>query len=226
MKISVVMPVLNEAKNLQHTLTSLKLTEQEELIVVDGNSSDDTVSLARRFTKNVFIAEKGRARQMNFGAEKAEGDILLFLHADCELPEHGFTLIRNILKNTGVAAGAFDLSIDHPAWRFRVIAFGANLRSRITGIPYGDQGIFMAKEVFMEVGGFAEIPLMEDVEISGRLKRIGKIIFVKPPIKTSPRRWLTEGAFSTTLRDWSNVLLYRFLKVDPERLARYYRDIR
>ncbi len=226
MKISVVMPVLNEAKNLQHTLTSLKLTEHEELIVVDGNSSDDTVSLARRFTNNVFIAEKGRALQMNFGADKADGDILLFLHADCVLPKHGFTVIRNTLKNTAVAAGAFDLSIDHSAWRFRVIAFGANLRSRVTGIPYGDQGIFMTREVFMEAGGFAEIPLMEDIEISGRLKRIGKIMFVKPPIKTSPRRWLTEGAVYTTLRDWSNALMYSFLKVDPERLIRRYRDIR
>lgn len=226
MKISIVMPVLNEAKNLRHTLQALKLSDHEELIIVDGNSSDDTVSLAAGFTNNVFITKKGRARQMNFGAKKATGDILLFLHADCMLPEQGFTMIRNTLKNTAVAAGAFDLRIDHPAWRFRIIAFGANLRSRFTKIPYGDQGIFMTKEVFMEAGGFAEIPLMEDLEISGRLKKIGKIVIVKPPIMASPRRWLAEGAVYTTLRDWSYALLYRFLKVDPERLVRFYRDIR
>jgi rSAM/selenodomain-associated transferase 2 len=226
MNITVVMPVLNEAKNLHRTLSALNLTEHEELVVADGKSTDDTLSIAGTFTDKVYVTDRGRARQMNYGAEKAEGDILLFLHADCILPENGFGVIRNALKNTEVAAGAFHLSIAHPEFRFKVIAFGANLRSRITGIPYGDQGMFMTKEVFMEVGGFADIPLMEDIEISRRLKRIGKIIFVNPPIRTSPRRWLSEGMMYTTMRDWSIALQYRFLKISPERLARYYRDIR
>jgi rSAM/selenodomain-associated transferase 2 len=225
-KISIVMPALNEAKIIGDTLGRLSLSEGEDLIVVDGGSTDDTVSIARQFTDKVYAAKTGRARVMNFGAEKASGGMLLFLHADCVLPENAFQIIRETLKDRGIVAGAFDLSIDKAGLSFRIIEFGANLRAHMTHLLYGDQGMFLRKEIFSRIGGFADIPLMEDMEISLRLRKLGRIIFVKPPIKASARRWLEEGAVHTTLRDWTNAFLYRFLKVSPEKLIKYYRDVR
>jgi rSAM/selenodomain-associated transferase 2 len=217
---------LNEEKILSETLSSLRLTEGEELIVVDGESTDGTVSIARQFTDKVYITKRGRGTQLNFGAGHADGEILLFLHADCALPPEGFSVIRKELKDNSVSAGAFDLLINHSQLGFRVIEYGANLRSHITSIPYGDQGLFMKKEVFERVGGFAEIPFMEDIEISRRLKRLGKIVFVRPQIKTSPRRWLSEGLVFTTARDWAIAISFAFLRVSPHRLEKYYRDAR
>jgi rSAM/selenodomain-associated transferase 2 len=225
-KITLVMPVLNEEIVLNETLSSLHLTDREELIVIDGGSADNTVSVAQKFTDRIYITKRGRGHQMNFGAGKADGDILLFLHADCILPTEAFGMIRNVLKDKRISAGAFDLSIVHPQLRFRIIEYGANLRSRVTCIPYGDQGLFMKREVFDQLGGFPDIPLMEDIEISKGLKRIGKIVFVRPPIKTSPRRWLKEGPVFTTLRDWAIAVSFAFFKVSPYRLTKYYEDVR
>lgn len=226
MKITVIVPVLNEEKTLRRTLSALPVTNREELIVVDGGSTDHTVSIAREFTDKVMVTRRGRAHQMNSGAERASGDILLFLHADCTLPEGGFGIIRQALGDSRVSAGAFDLSIEHPKLRFRIIEFGANLRSRLTAIPYGDQGLFLTKRVFSLLGGFADVPLMEDIEFSSRLKTMGKIVFVRPPIRTLPRRWLKEGAVYTTLRDWSIALSFSLFRVPPQRLLKHYRDIR
>ncbi len=226
MKISIVVPVLNEERILDRTLSHIPTKDEVELIVVDGGSTDSTIHIAKRYTDKVFVSERGRAHQMNYGAERAEGDILLFLHADCLLPENAFQSIRETLKIPGVVAGAFDLSIEHPSFCFRIIEFGANIRSHITRVPYGDQALFIRKELFQEIGGFAKIPLMEDIEIGRRLKRLGKIVFVRPPVKASPRRWLAEGLLYTTLRDWYIALLYTLLGVTPERLRARYRDVR
>lgn len=220
------MPVLNEADNLRKFLSRLHLSGNEELIIVDGGSSDKTVSIAMEFTKNVFKAKTGRASVMNFGAGKATGDILLFLHADCMLPDNGFTLIRDALSNGNIAAGAFSLRIDHPGLGFRLIETAANIRSRMTSLIYGDQGMFLLKEVFDHIGGFADIPLMEDIEISRRLRKQGKIVFIKPPITASPRRWLKEGMIYTTLRDWTIAFSYTFFKISPERLIKHYKEVR
>lgn len=220
------MPILNEAKSLRGTLGQLRLSDNEELIVVDGGSSDETLSIAREFTGKVFQAKSGRASVMNFGAQKAEGDILLFLHADCILPDNAFPLIREVLGNKRVAAGGFDLSIDDPRLRFRIIEFGANLRAHTTSLIYGDQCMFLRKEIFDSIWGFADIPLMEDIEISLRLKKLGKIVFIRPPIKASPRRWLREGVLYTTFRDWLTAFSYTFLKIASGKLKRYYKDVR
>lgn len=200
----------------------------EELVVVDGGSKDDSVSIAREFTENVFSSKNGKGRgfAMNVGAQNAGGEILLFLHADCELPDKAFDIIREVLSDNSVSAGAFDIRIASPELRFRVIEAGANLRSRSTSIPYGDQGMFMKKNCFEKVGGFPDLPIMEDIEISRKLRNAGKIVFVKPPLMTSARRWLKEGSLYTTLRDWVLVMLYYLMRAAPEKLKAYYKDIR
>lgn len=226
MMISVVMPVLNEGSSLRTTLSCLPLTEKEELIIVDGGSDDATVSIAQEFTQKVIRSGKGRACQMNAGAEKASGDLLLFLHADCILPDKGFDLIRSVLCRPSAAAGAFDIRIDHPGLSFRIIERAANLRSRLTSVPYGDQGLFMKLETFCSLRGFADLPLMEDIEIGRRLSRLGRIVFLRPPIRTSPRRWLKEGLVYTTLRDWTLAASFTLLKRPPGDLVKYYKDVR
>jgi rSAM/selenodomain-associated transferase 2 len=220
------MPVLNEAGALRETLKALGLTHGEELIVVDGGSADNTVSIAREFTDAVLETRRGRGLQMHLGAERAGGGILLFLHADCLLPWEAFDAVRAALNRPGVSAGAFDLGIRHPSVCFRVVERGANLRSRLTGVPYGDQGLFMRAGTYRRVGGFRDMPLMEDIEIAGRLRKAGRVVFLRPPIMASPRRWLKEGVVRATLRDWRLALSYALLKVSPERLARHYRDVR
>jgi hypothetical protein len=125
-----------------------------------------------------------------------------------------------------VAAGAFRLRIDHRHFRYRIIEIGTNIRTHVTSLFYGDQGMFLRKEVFHRIGGFADIPLMEDIEISRRLRREGRTVIVKPPIVSSPRRWLDEGVIYTTLRDWTIAFLYTFMNISPSCLIRYYRDVR
>lgn len=225
-KISIIMPVRNEAKTLATSLSRLKLSHNEELVVVDGESTDETVSIARGFTDKVFTTGTGRASVMNYGAGKANGDILLFLHSDCILPDKGFSMIRGVISDPGVAAGAFFLRIADPKLRFRIIESLTNVRARATYLLYGDQGMFLRKEVFQRIGGFADIPLMEDIEISRRLRKEGRVVFIRPPIISSPRRWLNEGIIHTTLRDWLIAFSYTFLNVSPHRLIKYYRDVR
>ena len=225
-KISVIMPVLNEANNLRNILSQLKLSVNEELIIVDGGSSDKTMSIASEFTDNVFQTETGRANVMNYGADKAVGEVLLFLHADCVLPANGFDIIRKTLNGNTTSAGAFYLSIDDHRFRFRIIELGANLRSRVTSLLYGDQGIFLKRSIFKKVGGYTDIPLMEDIDISKKLVKVGKLALVNPPIIASSRRWIKEGALYTTLRDWSIAISYTFFNVSPAKLIKHYKDVR
>jgi len=227
--ITIIMPVLDEAALLAESLGRLRPSSSEErveIIVVDGGSSDGSVEIAGGFADRVLSAGRGRGRQMRLGAEQAEGEILLFLHADCSLPEGAFRMIRDALGRPGVSMGAFDISIGHGSPCFRLVERGANLRSRITRVPYGDQGVFMLRSTYHEAGGFSDLPIMEDVELASRLKRLGKTVFLRPPVLVNPRRWLSEGPVFTTLRDWSLAISYSALGASPERLARHYRVVR
>ncbi len=224
--ISIIMPVLNEEDHLPDTLARLSLSQSEELIIVDGGSSDSTVEIAKNFTSKVFLSPRGRAKQMNYGAKKAEGKILFFLHADCVPSDRAFNLIRNTLKEEGIILGAFDISFNQKGLCYRVIEKGANIRSRLTSIPYGDQGIFLKKEVFMKLGGFSEIPLMEDIELGRRARKIGRIVFVDEPIYVSARRFEKEGLLYAVLRDWILALSYTVFGVKPERLVKHYKNVR
>lgn len=220
------MPVLNEEAALGRCLGALKTLGPYETIIVDGGSEDATVSRARELGAKVVPGRRGRAAQMNLGASAASGDVLLFLHADCVLPPEAFGLISEAFQSDAVVAGAFDIAIEAPGAGFRLIEFVANLRSRTMRIIYGDQGMFVRAGVFRDMGGFADLPLMEDLEISSRLGRAGKIVFMRPPVTTLPRRWKNEGLLYTTLRDWGIAFAYTVLGVRPERLAKYYGDVR
>jgi rSAM/selenodomain-associated transferase 2 len=166
--------------------------------------------------------EKGRGRQMNAGASAARGETLIFLHADTTLPDNALEKISRALENQDHVGGAFDLKIDSDRLFLRYVAARASLRSRCNRIPYGDQAIFIRKEYFDQVGGFREIPLMEDVDLMRRIKKDGRKIYILPDkVTTSARRWESDGAFYTTLRNQVIVALY-YLGVSPCRLAKYY----
>ncbi len=163
---------------------------------------------------------------MNLGVKAAAGDALLFLHADCRLSPGALDEVRNLLLNQDVVAGAFDIQIDSCCFKYRWISRSANYRSRLSGIAYGDQGIFMRKETFEAIGGYADIPLMEDIDLCRRLKSLGKIYFSELPIYPSARRFESQGAFLTVIRDGILAFSYAVLGADPTWLARYYRDER
>ena len=220
-KISIIIPVLNEAAIIEATLTPLQGGLNLEVIVVDGGSLDRTRALAESLGARVFEAPAGRAHQMNVGAAAATGEILLFLHADTALPQGFETLARQVLLRPGVIAGAFALQINADLRGLRLIETLVNWRSRFLQTPYGDQAIFLPAKVFKQLGGFQEIPLMEDFEFVQRLKRIGRIAIAPASVITSGRRWQKIGVLRTTLINQLIVLAY-FLGVSPNRLARWY----
>ena len=220
-KISVIVPVLNEAHHLSKTLALVSVATNIELIVVDGGSQDATIAVAQTAGAKVIASTPGRAIQMNLGAEISTGDILLFLHADTRLPPKFDAMIRETLAYS--IAGAFELNVDLPSVGVRLVEWGTNLRSRYLQLPYGDQAIFLTKSVFEVVGGFRALPIMEDFELMRRLKCQGQITLVPASVLTSGRRWQKLGVIKTTLINQLIIAGY-FLGISPTQLVRWYRQ--
>jgi rSAM/selenodomain-associated transferase 2 len=225
--VSIIIPVLREAHQLDSLIDHLCQIADGlpvEIIVVDGSSDGESIKAITREGVTLLTAPAGRARQMNAGAAVAKGDSLLFLHADTRLPQGALRRIFETLSDDRYVAGAFDLRYGSTRPSIRFIARVACLRSRLTRIPYGDQAQFFRRDYFEKLCGFADIPLMEDVEIMLRIKERGDRIFILPvPVVTSARRQEKEGVVRCTLRNWSIITLY-FLGMSPERLVRFYRN--
>lgn len=222
--ISIIVPVLNEADGIAATLSALQALREtgHEVIVVDGGSADETVSVSAPWADRVIHAGRGRARQMNAGAEAAGGEILLFLHADTRLPVDAARLIGEGLDNAGKAWGRFDVRLSGHAPLLRVIEYLMNQRSRLTGIATGDQAMFVRRELFDAVGGFPGIVLMEDIALSRLLKRYGRPLCLRRKVVTSSRCWEQRGIVRTILLMWRLRLAYA-LGVDPKILEKLYR---
>ena len=225
MKLSIILPVLNEASGIAATLTALQplRASGHELIVVDGGSADATALLASIDADQVINSARGRARQMNAGAAAASGDGLLFLHADTRLPAQADNLIQSALQDR--LWGRFDVEISGRPALLRVVAGMMNRRSRLTGIATGDQAIFMTRAAFDAAGGFPDQPLMEDIELSKRLKRLGPPACLCQQVVTSGRRWEQHGVWRTILLMWRLRFDY-WRGVPAERLAARYHATR
>jgi rSAM/selenodomain-associated transferase 2 len=225
MTISVIIPVLHEEAVIGEAIARLEAAVSghgAEIIVVDGGPDAETLKAVGAGRVVKLTSEKGRGWQMNTGAQAASGDILLFLHADTALPPGALREILAAMATGRYAGGAFDLGIADDAPVFRMIERISSLRSRLTRIPYGDQAIFMKRSYFRALGGFSDIPIMEDVDLMRRVKKHGgRLCFIPTRVKTSSRRWRNEGIIRCTLRNWTIMLLY-LLGVSPVRLARWY----
>ena len=226
-KFSIVIPVLHESDRINSLIENIEgLTGDggHEVIVVDGSPTKDTIRAIDNENIIKLISLKGRARQMNAGASIAKGEILIFLHADTELPCNALKTINSAMAQGRYVGGAFELGIDSHKVEFKILARWASLRCRLTGIPYGDQAIFIKRDYFHSLGGYRDIPLMEDVELMRRIKRKGdKIRIVPEQVKTSPRRWEEEGFVYVTARNTFLFFSYIF-GVSPEKLAPFYKD--
>jgi len=225
MKLSVVLPTLDEETAIAATLLAARRAGADEIIVVDGGSSDATPAIAANHADRTLGGPRGRALQMNLGARAAGGDVLLFLHADTILPANAATAIEAALRVPGTVGGRFDVELVPGSALLRLVGTLMNLRSRLSGIATGDQAIFVRRDVFHDLGGFAEIPLMEDIEFSRRLKRAGRLAPLRARVLTSSRRWREGGTLSTIGLMWSLRFLY-FLGVSPQTLRRAYVDRR
>jgi len=223
MKISIIIPVLNEAALIAQTLSTLQPLRAagHELIVVDGGSSDDTIALSEPLADQIIRCSRGRGRQMNGGAKIARGDILLFLHTDTLLPKGADQLIIREMEKRKKNWGRFDVRLSGRHFLFRIVELLMNLRSRITCIATGDQAIFVQRKIFETVGGFPDIDLMEDITMSKFLKKYGPPLCLWQRVVTSSRRWQRNGILRTILLMWLLRLAY-FYKTDPRRLAQLY----
>ncbi|MEO7403500.1 MAG: TIGR04283 family arsenosugar biosynthesis glycosyltransferase [Burkholderiales bacterium] len=223
MRLSIVVPVLNEGRGVAAALAPLAPLRAagHQVIVVDGGSADDTMEHARSHADTVISANRGRAMQMNAGAAQAGGDTLLFLHADTRLPAGADRMIGKALTGSVHRWGRFDVTIDGSSRGLAVVAGMMNWRSRVTGIATGDQAFFVERATFVRVGGFPPIPLMEDIALSRILKRESPPACLRARVITSGRRWDRDGLLRTIVTMWALRVAY-FLGVGPERLARYY----
>lgn len=223
--ISVIIPTLNEGGIIGALVENLKRQRNVEVIVADGGSSDATRAEAEAAGAMVVQSASGRGRQLNAGARLAAGEILIFLHADTRLPQEFASLAGAALHRPGTICGAFRFAVEDPAPRFRFVEKITNWRGEYLGLPYGDQALFMTAAMFQELGGFREIPLLEDVDLVRRARRRGQIAIADAPALTSARRWRQLGIVRTTLIN-QLILLGYLAGLSPFRLARWYGKIR
>lgn len=225
-RMSVIIPVFCEQAVINRTIANIRSQndgDTAEIIVVDGQAEAETLAAVEDFAVSKLLSAKGRGRQLNLGASRATGEVLVFLHADTVLPPTAFTRIAGVMEDEGCVGGAFDLTIDARRMAFRVIETVASLRSRCTRIPYGDQALFIRASSFRDLGGFRNFPIMEDVDLMQRIKRDGgRIVIIREAVTTSARRWEAEGPVFGTLRNWLLMVFY-LCGVAPERLVRFYR---
>jgi len=221
MLISVIIPTRNDEGNLPVTLRQLADHPDVELIVVDGGSTDHTVEIAQRFTPYVFCTQPHRAEQMNIGARHATGDILLFLHAETFLLPGALDEVQRRIIGDGAVGGAFDVHIDSRRKLCKFVARISSRRSRWLRLPYGDQGIFVWRQVFEALGGFPQISIMEDVAFARRLRHAGRLTFIRSGLVTSGQRWNANGVLRTAFVNWWVTLLF-FLRVSPNQLRRIH----
>ncbi len=222
--ISAIIPILNEGKILDQSLSQLKpQLQSHELIIVDGGSTDDSLLIAKKYGQ-VISSPQGRARQMNAGAAAATGNILLFLHADVWLDSGAIRGVESAIA-AGNIGGGFKQRIEGGHILYRMIERGANFRAHRLHMFYGDGGIFIRRPHFYQIGGFSNVPILEEMEFSRKLRSLGKTTLVEPGIHISSRRWKKNGIVRTTALNWLITALYS-LGVTPFRLARLYRQIR
>ena len=224
MRLSIVIPTLNEAATIKETLLPLQSLRRSghQLLLADGGSEDATLSLSQPLVDHIVSSAPGRARQMNAGARVANGDILLFLHADTRLPEEAVEQLQHSWQQQR-HWGRFDVRLSGHAWLLRVVERLMNWRSCLSGVATGDQAIFVERQLFEGCGGYAEIALMEDIELSKRLRRYARPVCLHTPVLTSSRRWEHYGIVRTILLMWRLRLAY-FFGADPAYLARRYRQ--
>jgi rSAM/selenodomain-associated transferase 2 len=226
MTIAVVIPTLNEASTIVSGLASLARQGADEIVVVDASSLDGTADLAAPHCTRVVSSPRGRGVQQNRGASATSGELLVFLHADCRLEDGALAALRRFARRHPlVPGGCFRMHVDDRDRRFRLIDAAAHLRAGVLGVPYGDQAIFVRREAFARVGGFPEVGLMEDVLLSLRLRRLGRLALLPSRVFVSPRRWHRRGLLRQTLQNWTLTALAA-LGASPDSLARFYPAIR
>jgi len=226
-KFSIIVPVFHEGERINDLIECVNRLDSDgnaEIIIVDGTEEKDTLTAIRSSHVIKISSARGRAKQMNAGASISRGEILIFLHADTELPVHALRKIGSFIEQTKYVGGAFDLGIKSDKLIFKVIGTLSSLRSRLNRVPLGDQAIFIRREYFNKMGGYKEIPLMEDVELLRRIKKSGdRIRIFNDRVMTSPRRWEKEGVIYCTLRNWVLQALY-LLGVSPEKFTNFYKS--
>ena len=223
MTLSVIIPALNEAENIGAVVEAVRRAKPHEVIVVDGGSTDPTAELAAQAGAIVLTSPAGRGRQQRLGAERAQGEWLLFLHADTRLPENYPHVVAQILSRPEVAGGAFRFQLDEPGMRYRWIERLVDWRCRTFELPYGDQAIFVRAEVLKRIGGFPALPIMEDYELVRRLRKLGRIEFANVAAATSARRWRKLGALNASCTNIACLAAYK-LGVDAATIARWRRS--
>jgi rSAM/selenodomain-associated transferase 2 len=226
LKLSVIVPMLNEAASIARTLEAIRVgAPATEIIVVDGGSSDGSIEVARRLCDVVISASRGRARQMNAGAARASGEVLVFVHADTIVPATFARDIESAFLDPRIVGGRFDVRLDDKNPLCVLIGALISIRSRISRTGTGDQAIFARRAAFDQIGGFPDFPICEDLEFTRRMKRLGRVACLRSKVTTSARRWRQNGITRTVLRMWTIRALY-LAGVSPIRLARMYSDVR